>query len=63
MKVNALAEAYGLQSPILKFMPDDVVMSLISRVDAKDGDILFFGADSARVISDALGALHCEAGP
>jgi aspartyl-tRNA synthetase len=63
VKVNALAEGVdGLQSPILKFMPDDVVMSLIDRVDAKDGDILFFGADSARVVSDALGALRVKLG-
>jgi len=63
VKVNALAEGLdGLQSPILKFMPDDVVMSLISRVDANDGDILFFGADSARIVSDALGALRVKLG-
>ena len=63
VKVNALAEGLdGLQSPILKFMPDDVVMSLVSRVDAKDGDILFFGADSARIVSDALGALRVKLG-
>ncbi len=63
VKVNALAEGLdGLQSPILKFMPDDVVMSLTSRVDAKDGDILFFGADSARIVSDALGALRVKLG-
>jgi aspartyl-tRNA synthetase len=63
VKVNALAEGSdGLQSPILKFMADDVVMSLISRVDAKDGDILFFGADSARIVSDALGALRVKLG-
>jgi len=63
VKVNALAEgAEGLQSPILKFMPEDVVMALVSRVDAKDGDILFFGADSARVVSDALGALRVKLG-
>ncbi len=63
VKVNALAEGVeGLQSPILKFMPDDVVMSLIARVDAKDGDILFFGADSTRVVSDALGALRVKLG-
>ena len=37
-------------------------MSLISRVDAKDGDILFFGADSARIVSDALGALRVKVG-
>ena len=63
VKVNALAEGLdGLQSPILKFMPNDVVMSLISRVDADDGDILFFGADSARIVSDALGALRVKLG-
>ena len=63
VKVNALAEGLnGLQSPILKFMPNDVVMSLISRVHADDGDILFFGADSARIVSDALGALRVKLG-
>ena len=63
VKVNALAEGLdGLQSPILKFMPNDVVMSLMSRVDADDGDILFFGADSERIVSDALGALRVKLG-
>ena len=63
VKVNALAEGLnGLQSPILKFMPNDVVMSLISRVHADDGDILFFGADSSRIVSDALGALRVKLG-
>ncbi len=63
VKVNALAEGLnGLQSPILKFMPNDVVMSLISRVHADDGDILFFGADSAPIVSDALGALRVKLG-
>ena len=63
VKINALAEGVeGLQSPILKFMPDEVVMALIARVDAEDGDILFFGADSARVVSDSLGALRVKLG-
>ena len=64
VKVNALAEGLNgwIQSPILKFMPNDVVMSLISRVHAEDGDILFFGADSARIVSDALGALRVKLG-
>ena len=63
VKVNALSEGLeGLQSPILKFMPDDVVMALIERVDAADGDILFFGADSTRVVSDGLGALRVKLG-
>ena len=63
VKINALDEGVeGLQSPILKFMPDEVVIALIARVDAKDGDILFFGADSAHVVSDALGALRVRLG-
>jgi aspartyl-tRNA synthetase len=63
VKVNKLVEGLqGLQSPILKFMPDDVIMALIARVEAKDGDILFFGADSSRVVSDALGALRVKVG-
>ena len=63
VKVNALSEGLeGLQSPILKFMPDDVVMALMERVDAADGDILFFGADSTRVVSDGLGALRVKLG-
>ena len=63
VKVNALSEGLeGLQSPILKFMPDDVVMALIERVNAADGDILFFGADSTRVVSDGLGALRVKLG-
>jgi aspartyl-tRNA synthetase len=63
VKVNDLVSGIeGLQSPILKFIPDDIVKKLIARVDAKDGDILFFGADSARVVSDALGALRVKLG-
>lgn len=63
VKVNKLVEGLqGLQSPILKFMPDDVIMALLARVEAKDGDILFFGADSSRVVSDALGALRVKVG-
>ena len=63
VKVNALSEGLeGLQSPILKFMPDDVVMALMERVDAADRDILFFGADSTRVVSDGLGALRVKLG-
>ncbi len=63
VKVNTLVDGIkGLQSPILKFMPDDVIKALLARVDAKDGDILFFGADSSRVVSDALGALRVKVG-
>ena len=48
----------GLQSPILKVMPADVVEQILDRVGAVDGDLVFFGADKARVVNDALGALR-----
>lgn len=63
IKVNALADGLdGLQSPILKFMPEAVVNAVLSRVQAEDGDILFFGADLAKIVSDALGALRIKIG-
>lgn len=59
IKVNDLAAGVaGLQSPILKFMPDDVVAQMMQRLGAADGDIIFFGADRARVVNEALGALR-----
>jgi len=61
IKVNDLAAGVeGLQSPILKFMPDDVVLQMMSRLEAADGDIIFFGADRARVVNEALGALRVK---
>lgn len=50
----------GLQSPILKFLPDDVVQSILDRLDAEDKDIIFFGDDKAGVVNDAMGALRCK---
>jgi aspartyl-tRNA synthetase len=59
IKVNQIgAGREGLQSPILKFLPDEVVTGVLERTGAKDGDLIFFGADSARVVNDALGALR-----
>lgn len=52
----------GLQSPILKFIPEPVVHKLLERVKAKVGDIIFFGADKAQVVSEALGALRTKIG-
>jgi len=52
----------GLQSPILKFLPDDVVTALMERTGAQTGDLLFFGADSSKVVNDALGALRVKLG-
>lgn len=59
VKINDLAAGVeGLQSPILKFMPEAVINAVIERVSAQDGDILFFGADKAKVVNEALGALR-----
>jgi aspartyl-tRNA synthetase len=63
IKVNDLsAGAEGLQSPILKFIPEDVVTAVLERVGAQSGDLVFFGADSAKVVNDAMGALRGELG-
>ncbi|MEZ5573385.1 MAG: aspartate--tRNA ligase [Halioglobus sp.] len=63
IKVNDLAAGVeGLQSPILKFMPDDIVAQMMQRLGAADGDIIFFGADRARVVNEALGALRIKVG-
>ncbi|MEM8662359.1 MAG: aspartate--tRNA ligase [Pseudomonadota bacterium] len=61
IKVNDLAAGVeGLQSPILKFMPDEVVAQMMERLGAADGDIVFFGADKAQVVNEALGALRVK---
>lgn len=52
----------GLQSPILKFLPDEAVTGILERTGAKDGDLIFFGADKARIVNDALGALRVKLG-
>ncbi len=63
VKVNELAKGReGLQSPILKFLSDAAINGIMQRVAAKDGDLIFFGADSAKVVSDALGALRLKVG-
>ncbi|MDC1436770.1 aspartate--tRNA ligase [Gammaproteobacteria bacterium] len=59
IKVNDLqAGVDGLQSPILKFMPEQVIKAVLSRTDAATGDILFFGADKASVVNEAMSALR-----
>jgi len=63
IKVNDLNRGReGLQSPILKFLPDTVIVELLERTAANDGDLLFFGADKAHVVNDALGALRVQLG-
>jgi aspartyl-tRNA synthetase len=63
VKVNEKAKgSEGLQSPILKFLPAQVVAEIIERCGAQDGDIIFFGADKAKIVNDALGALRTKIG-
>ncbi len=61
VKVNEMAKGReGLQSPILKFLSDAAVSGILERTGAADGDLIFFGADSGKVVSDALGALRLK---
>ena len=63
IKVNDIeAGMAGLQSPILKFLPDDIVRQLLARCGADNGDIVFFGAGPAAVVNDSMGALRVELG-
>ncbi len=63
VKVNEIEKGVeGLQSPIVKFLGDDVALQLMERVGAKNGDIVFFGADKEKIVSEALGALRCKLG-
>ena len=63
IKVNALAEGReGLQSPIVKMLDDAALNAILTSTQAKDGDLIFFGADRARVVNDALGALRVKIG-
>ncbi|MEM6638690.1 MAG: aspartate--tRNA ligase [Pseudomonadota bacterium] len=63
IKVNDRAAGRdGLQSPILKFLPDDAIAGIMDRVSAADGDVVFFGADKANVVNDAMGALRVKLG-
>ena len=63
IKVNDLnAGLEGLQSPIIKFMPEAVVKAVLERVGAQTGDIIFFGADRAKVVNEAIGALRIRVG-
>ena len=52
----------GLQSPIVKFLDDAAVAGIVERTGAQDGDLIFFGADLARVVNDSLGALRVRLG-
>jgi aspartyl-tRNA synthetase len=61
IKINAEGKD-GLQSPILKFLPDAVIEDILKRTKAKVGDIIFFGADKTNIVNDSLGALRLKVG-
>jgi aspartyl-tRNA synthetase len=63
VKVNEIAKGReGLQSPILKFLPDAAIAGILDRTGARDGDLIFFGADKAKVVNESLGALRVKLG-
>jgi len=61
IKVNEIAAGReGLQSPIVKFIPDESLTAILERTGAEDGDLIFFGADKTKVVNEALGALRIK---
>jgi aspartyl-tRNA synthetase len=63
LKVNERAKAReGLQSPIIKFLSDTALAGILERSNAADNDLIFFGADQAKIVNDALGALRLKVG-
>lgn len=63
IKVNDREQGIaGLQSPILKFLPEATVEAILERVGAQTGDIIFFGADKAKIVNESLGALRVKLG-
>ncbi|WP_394494871.1 aspartate--tRNA ligase [Shewanella sp. ENK2] len=63
MKINDLSTGMeGIQSPVLKFLNEDIVNEIIARTNAQTGDIILFGADKANVVAEAMGALRLKAG-
>jgi len=63
IKVNDLAAGVeGLQSPILKFMPEQVIQDVLARIGAETGDLVFFGADKTKIVNESIGALRLKVG-
>ena len=61
MKVNDVAKGFeGVQSPITKFLNTEIVVEILKRTNAQDGDILMFGADKANIVAEAIGALRLK---
>jgi aspartyl-tRNA synthetase len=63
VKVNDTAKGRdGLQSPIIKFLSDEAVAGIVARTGAQNNDLIFFGADSTKVVNDSIGALRLKVG-
>ena len=63
IRVNEKAKGVeGLQSPIVKFLPENVIQEILARTHAGDGDLIFFAADRAKIVNDSLGALRVKLG-
>ena len=63
IKCNDIADlAEGLQSPIVKFLSEEVRGAILERTGAQNGDMIFFGADKASIVNESLGALRCKLG-
>ncbi|MDY7573493.1 aspartate--tRNA ligase [Actimicrobium sp. CCI2.3] len=63
IKVNEIAKGReGLQSPIVKNLHDSALQSILALTGAQDGDLIFFGADKAKIVNDAIGALRVKIG-
>jgi aspartyl-tRNA synthetase len=63
IKVTDLAAGLeGLQSPILKFLPEDIIKIILQRTQAATGDLIFFGADKTKIVNESLGALRVKIG-
>ncbi len=63
MKINERSKGFeGVQSPVAKFLTPEIVEAILNRTTAQDGDLIFFGADRAKIVTDALGALRLKVG-
>lgn len=63
IKVNDRSQGLaGLQSPIIKFLSEETVNSILDRLDAKTGDVIFFGADKEKIVNESMGALRIKLG-
>jgi aspartyl-tRNA synthetase len=59
---NGVDKESGLQSPIIKNISDEMLQTIVDRTGAQNGDLIFFGADKAKVVNDAMGALRVKLG-